>query len=77
MKTVPDHNLKRLEYLSHFLYELRVSEGLSQEELSRIVNLHRNTIIRAESGKNLTVMSLFELADAFQITPGELFQDIE
>jgi transcriptional regulator with XRE-family HTH domain len=77
MKTIPDHNLRRLEYLSSYLRELRLNSGLTQEELSRQVNFHRNSIIRAENAKNLTLLSLFELADALEISPQELFQDIE
>jgi DNA-binding XRE family transcriptional regulator len=72
-----DQNRKRLEYLSTFLRELRINNNLTQEELSRNLNLHRNSIIRAENAKNLTLLTVFELADALDISLSELFQDME
>lgn len=75
-KPITDNNHKRLEYLSTYLRELRINSGLSQQELSNN-NLHRNTIIRAESCHNITLFTLFELADSFEISLNELFQDIE
>ena len=71
-----DQNRKRLEYLSTFLRELRINNNLTQEELSRNLNLHRNSIIRAENNHNITLLTLFELADALNISLSELFQDI-
>jgi DNA-binding XRE family transcriptional regulator len=50
---------------------------MTQQELSHNLNLHRNTIIHAENAKNLTLLSVFELADALDISLKELFQDIE
>jgi transcriptional regulator with XRE-family HTH domain len=76
-KQIPAQHQKRLEIISTYLRELRFSEGLTQKELSQIMNLHRNTIIRAENAKNLTLLSLFELADALDININQLFQDIE
>jgi transcriptional regulator with XRE-family HTH domain len=75
-KPISEQHQKRLEIISTYLRELRFSEGLTQKDLSQSVNLHRNTIIRAEKAKNLTLLSLFELADALDINPKELL-DIE
>jgi transcriptional regulator with XRE-family HTH domain len=75
-KPVSNINRKRLLELSTFLRELRINSGLTQQELSNN-NLHRNTIIRAESSHNITLITLFELADAFDISFSELFQDIK
>jgi transcriptional regulator with XRE-family HTH domain len=74
---ITEQHLKRLEYLSIYLRELRLNEGFTQKELSQQMKLHRNTIIRAENAKNLTLLSLFELADALDLSPKELFLDIE
>jgi transcriptional regulator with XRE-family HTH domain len=76
-KSISEQNLRRLEYLSSYLREIRINENLTQLELSQQGNLHRNTILRAENAKNLTILSFFELADALDISPNELFQDIE
>jgi transcriptional regulator with XRE-family HTH domain len=76
-KSTSEQNLKRLEYLSIYLRELRFNQGMTQAELSQQMNLHKNTILRAENARNLTLLSVFELADALDISPNELFQDIE
>lgn len=76
-KPISQQHLKRLEYLSIFLRELRLNEGLTQEELSQQMQLHRNTVIRAENAENLTLLTLFELVDALNISPKELFTDME
>lgn len=76
-KPIPDHHQKQLEVISTYLRELRFSEGLTQTELSEQVNLHRNTIHRAENGGNTTLLTIFELADALDINPAELFSIIE
>jgi transcriptional regulator with XRE-family HTH domain len=75
-KPVSNFNRKRLLELSTFLRELRLNSNLTQQDLSNY-NLHRNTIIRAENNHNITLITLFELADALDISLGELFLDIE
>lgn len=76
-KEIPEHQKKRFLILSTYLRELRFAEGLSQQELSVLVGMHRNTIINAEGMCNLTVLSLFELSDALDINPRELFSLID
>ena len=41
--------VKDLNTLATYLRELRFAEGITQQELSQNLNLHRNTIIRAEN----------------------------
>ena len=76
-KPISDQNIRRLEYLSIYLRELRLNEGLTQEELSQQMNLHRNSIIRAENCKNITLLSLFELIDALDVSPEDIFYDLK
>ena len=76
-KQIPEHHLKRLNAIGTFLRELRFNVGMSQQELSQNLNLHRNTIQRGENAQNLTLLSIFELADALNININQLFQDIE
>jgi transcriptional regulator with XRE-family HTH domain len=75
-KLVSNINRKRLLELSTFLRELRLNNNLTQQDLSNY-NLHRNTIIRAENNHNVTLLTLFELADSLNISLSELFLDIE
>lgn len=76
-KNIPDHQKERFQYLSTFLRELRFNNGLTQQELSENVGLHRNTIVHAENGYNLTILNLFELADFFDMDVCDLFQDVK
>ncbi len=71
---IPNHHQKRLIALSTYLRELRFAENLTIEELSQQINIHRNTIQRAESAHNMTLLTVFELADALDISISELFQ---
>ena len=75
-KPIPEQHQKKLNIIATYLRELRLNEGLTQRELSLSMNLHRNTVIRAENSKNLTLLTFFELADALDINPKELL-DIE
>ena len=72
-KPIPEHHLKKLEHLSSYLRELRFTEGLTQKEVSEDLAVHLNTLIRAETSKNVTLLSLFELAEYYQIDVHELF----
>jgi DNA-binding XRE family transcriptional regulator len=70
-------NNDRLAAISNFIKVYRTDSGYSQLQLSKQSNLHRNTIINAESAKNITILSLFELLDALDVSPEELFYDIK
>lgn len=74
---IEDHNKKRLQAISMFLREFRINSGLTQEEVSQFSSPHRNTIVRAENARNISLMKLFELMDALGIEPRELFLDIK
>lgn len=76
-KPIPEQHQKQLEAISTYLRELRFSEGLTQSELSQQMNLHRNTIQHAEGGKNMTLLTIFELADAFDISPADIISIID
>jgi len=77
-KSIPDHQLRRLESISSLLLELRLlNKGMTQQLLSENLNLCRNTIVRAENAKNITLISLFELVDAHNISLRDLFMDID
>jgi len=76
-KTIPENQRKRFAILSSYLREFGFAESLSQNELAQVTGLHRNTIINAEAGRNLTLLNIFELADALDITSSELFSLFE
>lgn len=76
-KTYPKEYYKKLESIASLLREYRVSNGYSQIELAEYLNLHRNTLSRAERGENLTLLSLIELCETLELDLKELFCEIE
>ena len=68
---------KQLEIIGLYLKNLRLGENLSQLELSEQVNLHYNTIQRIEKGANSTLVTIFELADFFNVMPSQLMDILD
>ena len=57
---------------------LRVAKGLTQEELSNSCDFDQRYISQVETGqRNLTVLSLYELAQALGTTPVALITPYE
>lgn len=53
---------------------LRTERSLSQDELSRTINLDRTYLSRVEAGKqNMTVETLFRICDGLGVTISEFF----
>lgn len=56
--------------------ELRVTKGLSQEELADLAGLHRTYIGMIERAeKNITLANIKRIADALEVEIGSLFED--
>lgn len=78
MSTIPDHHQKRLDYLGSFIRNYRLNSGMTQYELSDCADsVHRNTLVRLEAGKNISLVKLFEVLDALELSPHDLFLDVE
>ena len=74
-RKIPEEHQKRLRFIGTLIREYRVAEGWTQQMLSEYSNLNRNTIYRAESGSNFSLLTLFELADTLDINLSELFDE--
>ena len=74
-KEISQVNKKRLEAIAGYIRELRFSDGLTQAEVGENVNLHQNTIARIENAKNVTLTTIFDLADYYQIPIHQLFNE--
>ena len=73
-KTYPQEYYKKLDNIAALIKEYRLSNGYSQMELAeKNLNLHRNTLSRAERAKNMTVLTLIELCETLELDMSELF----
>lgn len=55
----------------------RRNKGLTQRELSEIINVHVNTMNRIETGrKTINVYEIYDLCKALDITPNDLFENL-
>ena len=62
-----------MSVLAKKLVEFRVREGITQEELARLLRLERSGLSRIESGKRgVSLKALKRIAKATGIPPGEL-----
>lgn len=53
--------------------EMRKSRRLSQSQLGALINIERNNISNIENGKhNLTTLTLYKFAKAFDCAPYEI-----
>lgn len=55
-----------------YLREWRADKGLTQEQLAERADVTRGTVMRAESGKAVNVVTLAKLAKALGISVHEL-----
>ena len=76
-KALTKQNIKRLEWLGIYIRELRRNQGMTQKNLCEELNLDPKTLIRAEAGKNITLLTAFEIADALNIDMKQLFEMLE
>ncbi len=67
-----NHKLK-LEKIGALMKEYRLAEGWTQQMLSEYANLHRNTVIRAENAKNISLLTFLEIADTLNIRLSDIF----
>lgn len=73
------HNSERIKYISGLIKQHRLFMGYSREEMEELYGISRATLQRAESSypKNLTLKTILEIADVYQISPEDLFKGVE
>ena len=78
-KQIPDHQLKRLEEISHFIKNWRLFECQSQCDFSNTAEVHVNTLQKFEKHKNnISILTLFAFIDAMEgMTLSEFFAGME
>jgi DNA-binding XRE family transcriptional regulator len=73
--TIPKEHINRFNQISGFIRNYRINQGIAQRELGQ--SLHRNTVINAEAGRNITLLSLFDLADELGLSVQDIFEVVE
>ena len=69
---------KRMDYIASFLRNYRLNDGMTQYDLSKCTDsVHRNTVVRAEAAKNISLLKLFEILDALELKPQDLFMEVD
>ena len=58
---------KQLIAIGNLTRELRINHGYTQEQLASEINITKRTIQRIEAGENVTVKSLIEILDWFDV----------
>jgi len=71
-KNIPE-NQKIVKNIGELIKEYRFSEGWTQQMLGDYCDLNRNTISRVENGKNISVLTLLEIAATLEINLVDLF----
>ena len=74
-KTYPHEYYEKLKNIALLIREYRLANGYTQIELAEQLNLHRNTLSRAERGENLTLLTLIELCETLELDMSELFYE--
>ena len=75
-KEISNQHQRRLQQISDMLREIRLSQGLQQNDLHEF-GLSRRQIQEGEYSKNISLVKLFTLLDCFDYTVEEFFQGIE
>jgi DNA-binding XRE family transcriptional regulator len=76
-KLIPDHHIKRYDEIRMFIKNYRVNDGLTQRDFGNMAEIHTNTLQNLESGKNITLLTLFGCIDAMGMTISEFFEGLE
>ena len=74
-KIYPQEYHEKLKNIASLIREYRLANGYTQIELAEHLNLHRNTLSRAERGENLTLLTLIELCETLELDMSELFYE--
>ncbi|NMC61064.1 MAG: helix-turn-helix transcriptional regulator [Candidatus Methanofastidiosa archaeon] len=74
-KAHPEEYYRKLEFIGSLIREYRVNSGYSQMHLAEYLNLSRNSLSRAERGKNITLLSLIELCETLEVDWREVLID--
>ncbi|MFT3822977.1 MAG: helix-turn-helix transcriptional regulator [Chitinophagaceae bacterium] len=74
---VTEADKEKLKEFGEKLKKIRKDKALSLRRLSYLCSIDYSDIGKMERGKtNITLLTLFELADALEVDPSELIKDL-
>ena len=77
-KTIPEHQLKRLDEMVRFIRNWRINECQTQHDFSAMADIHVNTLQKIETFKSYcSVLTLFNIIDGMGLTLDEFFKGLE
>jgi len=76
-KGLPDHQVKRLTCIGAFIRGLRLADCKSQIEAAHGMGMARQTVQTAEYGGNITLLTMFKIIDAYDMTLEEFFTEMK
>ena len=67
----------RMEQIGNLLREYRYDTMLSRQDFAKEYGVSSSLVERIEDGKNVQILSIFRMCDIFNISPDELFRELE
>jgi transcriptional regulator with XRE-family HTH domain len=74
---MPDHHSRRYDEIGTLIRTYRLNDGMTQKNFSDMAEIHINTLQNLESGKQISVNTLFRCIDAMGMSLSEFFEGIE
>jgi len=74
--TYNDENQLRLKSIAAFLKQYRLQSGLTQELLSEYAELNRSSVIRLESGKPVSFITICKYVSGLDLSLNQVFMEI-
>ena len=68
---------RRLDFIGHYIKELRIDQGMTQYEAASGIGISRHTLQNVEHGRNINLTTIFKLSDFFELSINEFFVDVE
>ena len=68
---------ERLLYIGQYIKQLRLYEGLSQNDAALLIGINRISLQNAEYGHNITLTTIFKIVDFYDLSLSEIFVDVE
>jgi DNA-binding XRE family transcriptional regulator len=76
-KHIPESQKKRIEEISLFIKNWRINDNMTQNDFSKLAEVHPNSIYNIEHQKVYNIVTLLKIIDATGLTVAEFFEGME